>query len=132
MDRFSQSRKTVMIVDDNIMMNAFLESFIGSTYDVIAKHDGRDAWSTLEQGAQVDLVLTDIHMPDMDGVALLQRIRQEQALAQIPIVMLSSEENSSVRVSCLEAGADDFVMKPFNPDELLLRLSKILSRQAIA
>jgi len=126
------AQPTVLVVDDNAMMSAFLESFIGMTYRVIAKEDGQQALSCLESGTHVDLVLTDIHMPHMDGISLLKYLRARPQWAHVPIVMLSSEENSAVRVECLHQGADDFVIKPFNPDELLVRLGKMFARTAYA
>jgi len=94
-----------------------LESFLSKEYEVISKSDGQAALDWLETNLP-DLVICDIQMPVLDGFQLIESIRQRGYTKHTPIVMLSGVENSKERVKCYRLGAQDFLAKPFNPEEL--------------
>jgi DNA-binding response OmpR family regulator len=74
------------------------------------------------------VIVMDLNMPGMDGLQTVKRIRQNPLWNKIAIIMLSGAENSATRIECLKAGADDFVVKPFNPEEIRVRIHAILRR----
>ena len=67
-------------------------------------------------------------MPNLDGIELIKRLKESGYFKDIPVIVLSSKEGSEDRIQCLRLGADDYMVKPFNPEELLVRIEKTLSR----
>jgi two-component system, OmpR family, response regulator MprA len=116
----------VLIVDDEAEVRDALRLALElEDYEVLAAEDGIEALGTLEH-QQVDAMLLDIGMPRLDGLALCRRLRA--AGNRVPIVMLTAREEVDDRVEGLEAGADDYVAKPFALRELLARLHAVLRR----
>jgi len=97
-------------------------------WDVVAFTDGDECWEHLESRANdpPDLVVLDVMMPGLDGVSVLERIRNHDALVDLPVVMLTSRNREEDIVQALDAGADDFVAKPFSEVELVSRVEKVL------
>lgn len=109
----------VLVVDDEVQMRRLLRiSLDAAGYKTIEAADGRDA---LVQAAthRPDIVILDLGLPDMDGLNVLQRLRE---WTQVPVVVLSVREGDHDKVAALDAGADDYVTKPFSTPELLARL----------
>ena len=126
--QFREGRRSVLVVEDDLMMGLFLEQYIGSQYDVTVCRDGSEALSTLRSGLRPDLVVTDLSLPGLDGFQVLDRARSIGLLDDQPVLVLSGSEKSDDRVRALRAGADDFLLKPFNPDELMARLANLVKR----
>lgn len=120
--------KKILVVDDKSTISNLLVQFLSSQYIVETKEDGLEALTWLQEGNIPDLILTDWQMPNMDGVELIKRLKESGYFKDIPIVVLSSKDSSADRVQCLKLGAEDYVVKPFNPEELLIRIDKILQR----
>ncbi|WP_148573271.1 SpoIIE family protein phosphatase [Nocardioides caldifontis] len=114
-------RPTVLVVDDNPDMREYVASLLADDYDVATAEDGVDA---LEKVAVVrpDLVLTDVMMPRLDGFGLLERLHADPATTGVPVIMLSARAGEEGTVEGLEAGADDYLVKPFSARELLARV----------
>src|SRR6267378_4687613 len=111
----------ILVVDDVPRNVRLLEAVLtGEGYEVVSAGSGADAIEAIAANPP-DLVLLDIRMPDMDGYEVCRRLRADPAAQFLPIVMVTSAEGEE-RVAALEAGADDFVAKPFNNDELLARV----------
>jgi len=123
-------RKTILVIDDEIAMLKILSHVLGNSYDIITKSDGDEALYWLQQGNIPDLVVLDINMPNIDGFAFIKNLRASGFFREIPIVVLSSNNKSEDRIQCLNLGADDFLIKPFNPEELKARISGIFRRLA--
>jgi CheY-like chemotaxis protein len=121
--------KKVLVVDDD-MRNIFALSSVlerrGMT--VLTAGTGREAISTLESMPDVAIVLMDIMMPEMDGYATMQVIRQNPSLRRLPIVALTAKAMKGDREKCLEAGASEYLAKPVNTDQLLSALRMWLHR----
>lgn len=112
----------LLIVDDQPANLQMLGSMLGKTgMEIVPASDGATALKRLALRAP-DLVLLDLLMPDMDGIELCQRIREQEALATLPIIFLSAADEKSLIVRALEAGGVDYVTKPFNQAELLMRV----------
>lgn len=110
-------KNKILIIDDERSIRLLLESFLSKEYEVVSKSDGQAALDWLETSLP-DLVICDIQMPVLDGFQLIESIRQRGYTKHTPIIMLSGVENSKERVKCYKLGAQDFLAKPFNPEEL--------------
>ncbi|MCO7247615.1 MULTISPECIES: response regulator [Halomonadaceae] len=125
---------TILMVEDEEDI-AFLLRFMleRSGYQVEHAEDGRQALERITFGAgssQVpDLVLLDIMLPYHDGLEILARLRAQPAWQEVPVLMLTAKAREADIVRALELGADDYVTKPFQPDELLARLRRFLRKR---
>lgn len=111
----------ILLVDDNRDMREYLERLLRGRYDVTLAENGRVA---LEKAAKnpPDLVLSDVMMPEMDGFKLLAALRKTAATAAIPVILLSARAGEEAPLEGMEAGADDYLVKPFTARELLARV----------
>jgi signal transduction histidine kinase/DNA-binding response OmpR family regulator len=114
-------RATVMVVDDNADMRRYLAGILADRYRVVLAVDGQDALDQLAD-EQVDLLITDVTMPRVDGFTLLVRLKERPELAGIPVIMVSARAGEEGTLEGLEAGADDYLVKPFSARELLARV----------
>jgi len=119
----------VLIVDDKPSISKLIFQILSKSYDVAYKEDGLQAIAWLQAGNIPDLIITDLQMPNMDGFELIKRVKESGLFRDIPIVVVSSKDSSADRIKCLKMGADDYVIKPFNPEELQIRVERILKRQ---
>jgi signal transduction histidine kinase/DNA-binding response OmpR family regulator len=116
----------IVLADDNADMRDYVSRLLAPFYDVIAVADGEEALRAARD-QRPDLVLTDVMMPKLDGFGLLSAMRADPATASIPLIMLSARAGEEARVEGLEAGADDYLVKPFSARELLARVSGMLA-----
>ena len=121
------SARTVLVVDDDPVMLAFLERAVGAAFAVLTAADGAAALATARAGG-VDLVVADLRMPGLDGFAFTEALRADDRTARLPLLILSGSDRSEDRIRCLRLGADDFVAKPFNPEELMARIDNLFRR----
>jgi signal transduction histidine kinase len=121
-----RARGRVLLADDNADMRAYVSRLLSPHFDVEAVSDGREA---LERAVShpPDLVLSDIMMPGLDGFALLKALRAEPATGTLPVILLSARAGEESRVEGIEAGADDYLVKPFTARELLARVTTHLA-----
>lgn len=119
-------KKKILAVDDELSIRLLLENFLSQDYDVISMANGQDALCWLE-GNLPDLIISDIQMPSMDGYEFLTRVRQRGFTKHTPVIMLSAKAESKERVKCYRLGAQDYLTKPFNPEELEELVKKNLS-----
>jgi len=118
-------KKRILIVDDEPQITRVLRtSLTGHGYDVRSAADGESALETYGDWGP-DLVITDLSMPNLDGIELCRRLRK---ISSVPIVVLSVKGEEQTKVEALDAGADDYVTKPFGMDELLARIRAALRR----
>lgn len=110
-------RHTILVIDDESNIRLLLESFLSVDYNVVCKDDGMDALQWLEDNLP-DLVICDIQMPNTDGYQFLEKLRQRDYTKHTPVIMLSGSEASKERIKCYKLGAQDYLTKPFNPEEL--------------
>ena len=121
-------KQHLLIVDDSAVMRSLLTEVLRDDYAVTTAADGVEALERLLKAEPADAIVLDLSMPRMGGVEFLGRLRGMAAFAHLPVVVLSGHYESPERISAIEAGADDFMTKPFNPLELKLRLARLLSR----
>ncbi|WP_426139554.1 ATP-binding protein [Pseudomonas sp. DWP3-1-2] len=115
----SQSR--VLVVDDSPEMLSYLTELLHNDYIVATAADGEQAWALLQR-RPIDVVLSDVMMPELDGFGLTARIKASAGFAQLPVILLTARGGSEACVSGLESGADDYIAKPFSPLELKARV----------
>jgi two-component system KDP operon response regulator KdpE len=119
-------RHHILAVDDEAQITRVLRTALTAHgYDVRVAHDGESALEMMKDW-RADLVVTDLAMPNVDGVELCRRIRQK---SEIPIIVLSVRDQEKTKIEALDAGADDYVTKPFSVDELMARIRANLRRQ---
>lgn len=119
-----------LVVDDNADMSRFIAGLLAAECRVLCAGNGLEAWHLLETQA-VDVVVTDVMMPELDGLGLLARIKQDARLADIPVILVTARGGCETVVSGLESGADDYVLKPFAPEELRARVRAALRMSAL-
>ncbi|GAA4270089.1 response regulator [Hyunsoonleella aestuarii] len=110
-------KKKILIVDDELTTCALLEHFLSKQYNVVTKTSGLQALIWLEQDLP-DLIISDIQMTEMNGFDFLKEIRLKGYTKHTPVIMLSGRTESKERIKCYQLGAQDYLMKPFNPEEL--------------
>ena len=117
----------ILVVDDDARLRTLLQRFLGDDgYVVRVAHDGKQMDKLIAR-EMFSLIVLDLMLPDEDGIAICKRLRAENS--SIPIIMLTAKGSDADRIAGLEAGADDYLPKPFNPKELLARIKAVLRRQ---
>ncbi len=118
--------KCIMTVDDSASVRQMVSFTLKEAgYDVIEAVDGQDALSKLN-GVSVHMVITDLNMPNLDGIGLIKGIRTNSAYKFVPIVMLTTESQDSKKQEGKTAGATGWIVKPFKPEQLLAVIRKVL------
>ncbi len=112
----------ILVVDDDVSITLTLAGFLGAQgHTVATASNGREAFERMQRG-DYRVVITDKEMPDVDGLELCQRIRAQHHGAYVYVILLTSHDAHNELIQALDAGADDFLTKPFQPDELIVRL----------
>ncbi|GAA2976861.1 SpoIIE family protein phosphatase [Actinokineospora diospyrosa] len=119
--RAPKDAPTVLVVDDNPDLRRFVTALLSPTWQVVQAEDGTSALARIAEEAP-DLVLSDVMMPGMDGFELVRTLRADPMTAELPVVFLSARAGEDAAVEALDAGADDFLPKPFSPAELVARV----------
>lgn len=119
-------KKKVIVIDDKYEIRNLLNMFLSKDYEVVTFENGHTAFTWLQSGNIPDGIISDIQMPELDGRKFLSLVKSSGMFNKIPIIMLSSIHNSDERIKMLDMGADDYVVKPFNPAELKVRLSRLI------
>ena len=115
-----------MLIDDKISIAKVVSIYLSSEYELIYFENPIKAIEWLQKGDMPDLIISDIRMPEMRGDEFLSYMKKNELFKSIPIIMLSSEESTTERIRILEEGAVDYILKPFNPMELKVRIKKII------
>jgi DNA-binding response OmpR family regulator len=122
-------KKKILVIDDELSIRMLLDNFLSKTYDVITRNDGMEGLKWMEEGNMPDLVVADIQMPNLDGYDFIKNVRASGFFKDVPLIMLSGIESSQEKVKCLKLGANDYMVKPFNPEELSVRIELLLARK---
>ena len=120
------TKRQLLIIDDKIAIAKIISVYLSAEYDITYFNTPVKAIEWLFNGNRPDLIILDIRMPEMNGDEFLSYIKNNGLYKDIPVVVLSGEESSDIRIKMLEVGADDFILKPFNPMELKIRIRKVL------
>lgn len=120
----------VLLVEDHPEMSRYMRSLLQSEYRVSVAHDGVEAW-TMFLKYSFDLVFTDVMIPEFDGFELVQRIRSNEQGKQVPVIMITARALTEDRVRGFELGVDDYITKPFHPDELIARAKHLIKYASV-
>lgn len=120
-------KKRLLIIDDNEMLLGLINHCFSSTFELFLHKSIADAKIALQNGLFPDAIITDLNLPDEDGKSFISYLKSNPLYCNIPLIVLSGDEKSESRIECLKLGADDYIMKPFHPEELALRIEKQLS-----
>lgn len=122
-------KMTVLVAEDNDDVALLITNLLQENgYAAMRVSDGKDAWNAL-QGELPDLLITDIAMPRMDGLELMRHVRADETMSHLPIIVVSARVEDHERLEGISAGAEVYLAKPFIPEELLLRVKKILEQR---
>lgn len=119
-------KKKILVVDDEMSICLLLENFLSQDYEIITINNSEAALIWME-GNLPDLIISDIQMANMDGFEFLTKVRQRGFTKHTPFIMLSARAESKERIKCYRLGAQDYLTKPFNPEELEELVKKNLS-----
>jgi DNA-binding response OmpR family regulator len=118
-------RTKVLLVDDKAEFLKLMDLFLSRNYEVETAENGLQAISKLHSGYIPDVIVSDLNMPVVDGRTFVSQVKVSGRFKNIPIIILSSNDKSKDRIDLLKLGASDYVVKPFNPEELELRIQKL-------
>jgi len=118
--------KTIMTVDDSASMRQMVAFTLQSAgHDVVEAVDGRDALDKMV-GRQLNLIITDLHMPNMDGIELIRKVRSSAQHKFVPILLLTTESQPEKKLEGKAVGATGWIVKPFEPGQLLNVVDKVI------
>lgn len=120
------SKKILMVDDSATMRQSVTLTLNDAGYEVVEAKDGEDALATLARPLPLGMVLTDLNMPRLDGIGLIKRLRVHPNYKYIPIVVLTTESQTSSKQEAKAAGATAWIVKPFRPEQLLAVVHKVM------
>ena len=120
--------KTILIVDDSNTARASVEYTLKEgSYDVISADDGTTGLEAVNKAANIDMIITDLNMPKMDGIEFIKNVRKFDKYKYTPILMLTTESQDDKKMEGKAAGASGWLVKPFNPTQLLDVVKRFLN-----
>lgn len=122
-------KRTVLIIDDNVEIRAYLIKLFSENYIVYSGENGEEGLK-LTKKHMPDLVISDITMEEMDGLELCRKIKEDNALSHIPVILLTASKNPETHLQGISEGADDYITKPFDDDILLARVESLLKNRS--
>ena len=123
---WGMAKKKILVIDDEKSIRFIIENTLRQEFDVISLPNGQEGLKYLEAGNFPDLIICDLIMPELNGFEFLERIKSSGFFDDIPIMILSGREWSKDKIRCFEMGAEDYVVKPFNPSEVIARIKRRL------
>ena len=122
-----QARETLLIVDDSKLQRAVFRQMLQKSFNLIEAANGDECLKLIEmESARIDMVLLDLVMPGIDGFEVLRRRKEMPAFKEIPVIVLTTSEANEIQVEAFELGANEFIIKPVNPEVALSRINKVL------
>jgi len=120
---------TVLVVEDNVELLEFLTLNLGRLYNIVTANNGKEALERLDETRIIDVIVTDILMPVMDGIDFCKAVRSEPMYCHIPIILLTAQTDIRSKTQGLEDGADVFIEKPFSPEFLKAQIASIIKNR---
>lgn len=122
----SPKRKTILLVEDNEDLRLFIRSLLESQYNIITAKNGVEGIKILKEANAPDLIISDVMMPLMDGFQMLEQIKENDVWRSLPIMMLTARAEEEDKLFALTLGADDYLLKPFSNQELVVRVENLI------
>ena len=120
---------TMLVVDDSADMCRFVHDYFRGEYNVITASDGEQALKQLQDNDNIDLVVSDVTMPKMDGLELCRYVKTNLRWSHIPVILITGRTSEEMEMEGLKLGADDYITKPFNVEMLRLRVKKLIEKK---
>jgi DNA-binding response OmpR family regulator len=134
-EREVSDRPILLIVEDNQDMGALLYSILSDAYICKIVNDGAEAWAFLQTAdpgtLNIDLILSDVMMPKMDGYVLLEKVKSQPYWQQVPFILLTARAEGDSKLKALRMGVDDYLLKPFSPLELQARVANLIANYQV-
>ena len=125
--------RKVLLIEDDTLLSWLLEKILKSTYDVTVMTDGLEAWSWLtSSNIPPDLIVSDLKMPSLGGLELLQNISEHETLRSVPVIIHSGYEDSNRKKQCMDLGAWAYLVKPFEPEYLVTEVGRAIEARNLA
>lgn len=124
----ASKKETILIVDDNEGIRTYLKDLLSETYSVLEAENGVEAFAYAKNEIP-DLVVSDVMMPEMDGITLCEKLKADMSTSHIPVILLTARTSTVFELDGLETGADDYVKKPFNATVLKARIASLLENR---
>ncbi|HBB91145.1 MAG: hypothetical protein A2X22_00250 [Bacteroidetes bacterium GWF2_49_14] len=125
----SNGKPVILVIDDDPEILVLLRDFLQEDYNIIFAENGRDAYQKVIT-EKPDLIVSDVVMPEMDGIELCSKVRENFDTSHLPIILLAAKAEIEDRIAGLKAGADSYIPKPFNPEHLKVRITRLLQLRA--
>jgi len=120
-----EAAKTILIVEDNADMRKYINMELKKEYNILEAEDGLDGIDKAEQH-EIDLIISDVMMPNMDGIKFCEHIKSNIKTSHIPVILLTAKADIKTKYEGIETGADDYILKPFDMDYLVIRIKNLL------
>ncbi|WP_081997734.1 two-component regulator propeller domain-containing protein [Wocania ichthyoenteri] len=124
-DNINISKKTILIVEDNYNLQAFLKELLINQYNILLSENGEEGYHYAKT-YYPDLILSDIMMPKVDGIEMCHKLQGNQLTKHIPVILLTAKNSTNSKIDGLKSGAIEYINKPFNTNELLLKVKNII------
>jgi len=118
--------KTILIIEDNEDMVFFIRSLLENDYQVLSANNGKAGLEILNKEEKIDLIISDLMMPEMNGLEFCEQVKTNFETSHIPVILLTAKSLKEDEISGYESGADDYITKPFDPEVLMLKVKNIL------
>lgn len=123
---FDTENKTILIVEDNFELQVFLKKLLEKEYNILLADNGKEGFYHAKNNIP-DLIISDIMMPEMDGIEMCKELNKDTLTKHVPIILLTAKNSTHSKIEGLKTGAIEYINKPFNTNELLLKIGNILS-----
>ena len=130
-NRRQTAKPTLLLVEDNLSLQKYISLFLADAYTILIANNGKDALTQLSTEQHVDLIISDLMMPVMDGYGLVDALKKNSKTSSIPIIMLTARTEIETKLKALRFGIDDYITKPFDERELIVRIENLLNNQTV-
>jgi DNA-binding response OmpR family regulator/anti-sigma regulatory factor (Ser/Thr protein kinase) len=124
-----QAKMNILLVDDNEELLVLIKDILARHYNVISATNGLEALTLIQTNEAIDIIVSDVIMPEMDGLELCKRLKQDLETSHIPIILLTAKNSTDDRITCYNAGADAYISKPFELKVLEARINNFLANK---